>query len=292
MSVSYTHLDVYKRQGIYILDCPAFADEIEYTFDFGDLKISVPLTSLILSPEAEGGYCGFAVQPTNDSMVLGDVFLSSAYVVFDLDNYKISLAQANWDVSEITTKLVNVRADGSIPGGKTATAEPWTANEPFTVTSNIFSSTDCKSTPIIQSSTTPSSIANTSMLAGKYSTKILGTRLTTTLSKTTPSSMNQSMSATTKNSNSGTLKSSLTVEKSGSSFLSTISIETSSMSDKETHLTHSKHQTIRNSHTIENSRFHPESVHKTTNRPAHKTIITETVTKYSTVLVNICKPTY
>ncbi|CAI4064831.1 aspartyl protease BAR1 SKDI_09G1460 [Saccharomyces kudriavzevii IFO 1802] len=194
---SFVNASYSADEGIYILNCPDSADDIEYTFDFGDLQINVPLTSLILSPEVEGGYCGFAVQPTNDSMVLGDVFLSSAYVVFDLDNYKISLAQANWNASEDSKQVINIPTDGSIPGGKSATAEPWSTNEPFTVTSDIYSSAVCKSKSAVHLPTGSSSTTQSNVQARSPSARIARSRSTTTLSNTiqTGGFMNQTISA-------------------------------------------------------------------------------------------------
>lgn len=283
---SFVNASYSAEEGIYILDCPVSADDVEYNFDFGDLQISVPLTSLILSPETEGGYCGFAVQPTNDSMVLGDVFLSSAYVVFDLDNYKISLAQANWNASELSKELVKIGTDGSIPGAKTATAEPWSTNEPFTVTSDIYSYIACKSKSSVQSPTAFSSIVQTSVETRNCSAKIPGARSTTTLSKATQySDMHQTIRATTKKLNGTKLKSSSTTENSdGVPVPTSISLDTG--------FTHSISQNTSDPSVVKYSTFNPTVVHETKNRPAHKTIITETVTKYSTVLINVCKPTY
>ncbi|AJR49600.1 Bar1p [Saccharomyces cerevisiae YJM1402] len=283
---SFVNASYNEEEGIYILDCPVSVGDVEYNFDFGDLQISVPLSSLILSPETEGSYCGFAVQPTNDSMVLGDVFLSSAYVVFDLDNYKISLAQANWNASEVSKKLVNIQTDGSISGAKIATAEPWSTNEPFTVTSDIYSSTGCKSRPFLQSSTASSLIAETNVQSRNCSTKMPGTRSTTVLSKPTQNSaMHQSTGAVTQTSNETKLELSSTMANSGS-----VSLPTSNSIDKE--FEHSKSQTTSDPSVAEHSTFNQTFVHETKYRPTHKTVITETVTKYSTVLINVCKPTY
>ncbi|KOG98874.1 aspartyl protease BAR1 [Saccharomyces eubayanus] len=288
---SFVNASYSADEGIYILDCPDSTDGVEYTFDFGDLQINVPLTSLILSPETEGGYCGFAVQPTNDSMVLGDVFLSSAYVVFDLDNYKVSLAQANWNASDDSRKLVNIPTDGSIPGGKSATAQPWSTNDPFTVTSDIYASDVCKTTLSSHQQTGSSSIPQTSMQALNSTTRVVGVRSTTTLSKTTQTGVTNQGEST--NIESATARNQSAPNYDAKSSDSGLIIVTESSGRKGfSSPTHSMPQTTVNPTATKSSALISISVGKSINRPTHKTIITETVTKYSTVVINVCKPTF
>ncbi|WBF13666.1 hypothetical protein N7582_003026 [Saccharomyces uvarum] len=287
---SFVNASYSADEGIYILDCPESTYDVEYTFDFGDLQINVPLTSLILSPETEGGYCGFAVQPTNDSMVLGDVFLSSAYVVFDLDNYKISLAQANWNASNDSKQLVNIPTDGSIPSGKSATAQPWSTNVPFTVTSDIYASAVCKTTLSSPQQTDASSIPQTSIQARNSTTRVVGARSTTTLSKTTQTGVTNQEKSTDIESTTLTPSTPYSDAKSSDSELI---IETESLGRKSSSSpTHSTPQTTVDSTATKSSPVISISVGKSINRPTHKTIITETVTKYSTVVINVCKPTF
>ena len=113
-----------------------------------------------------------------------------------------------------------------------------------------------------------------------------GTRSTTVLSKPTQNSaMHQSTGAVTQTSNETKLELSSTMANSGS-----VSLPTSNSIDKE--FEHSKSQTTSDPSVAEHSTFNQTFVHETKYRPTHKTVITETVTKYSTVLINVCKPTY
>lgn len=161
VNASYSDSD-----GIYILDCPAADDDTEYVFDFGDIQITVPLSSLILLPP-EDGLCGFGVQPTSDTMVLGDIFLSSAYVVFDLDHHQISLAQAKWeDTPSEQTSIVQIPENGNIPGATTATATPWSTYEAFSVTSNIFEGTAVSCLPTQSQNASSSPIQSTATISG------------------------------------------------------------------------------------------------------------------------------
>ena len=90
-------------------------------FSFSGATISVPLDELVLID----GYnrrnqpiCILGISESGDdgTAVLGDTFLRSAYVVYDLENNEISLAQTNFNatgdssVSEITS------GDSGVPG--------------------------------------------------------------------------------------------------------------------------------------------------------------------------------
>lgn len=123
-------------EGIYILDCPADIDDTKFLFDFGDLKITVPLSSFILSPDG-GDYCGFGVLRSTNSITLGDSFLSNAYVIFDLDNYQISMAQSSYNV-EVDADIIEIPTNGAIPNAIIASVDPWSYNESFSVTDSVF----------------------------------------------------------------------------------------------------------------------------------------------------------
>lgn len=82
-------------------------------FDFSGWKIHVPFSELVVDAFDVYGnpitfddgelLCFFGIFPessSDGSYVLGDTFLRSAYVVYDLDNAEISLANVNFNVSE------------------------------------------------------------------------------------------------------------------------------------------------------------------------------------------------
>ncbi|GAV54166.1 hypothetical protein ZYGR_0AK06680 [Zygosaccharomyces rouxii] len=124
--------------GIYVMDCPSEGDDTEFVFDFGDLQIAVPISTLILPPSSGESYCGLGVIPKKGTWTLGDVFLSYAYLVFDLDNYKVSMAKAKFSSDGDQTPQIKIQSDGTIPGAKIASAEPWTSGEPSTTSGGIF----------------------------------------------------------------------------------------------------------------------------------------------------------
>lgn len=83
--------------GAYQIKCPS-SSSANVTFDFGGAKILVPLSELVLS---YGKQCYLGILESKSSYVLlGDNFLRRAYVVYDLDDNEISLAQVKYTSDE------------------------------------------------------------------------------------------------------------------------------------------------------------------------------------------------
>ncbi|KFH41776.1 aspartic-type endopeptidase-like protein [Hapsidospora chrysogenum ATCC 11550] len=99
-------------------------DNGNLTFRFSDpAAIDVPLSEMVLDvlssdnpdappppgeQDAAGRPCMFGISPSHGSAVLGDTFLRSAYVVFDMGNSEVSIAQSKFnatgtDIAEIGT---------------------------------------------------------------------------------------------------------------------------------------------------------------------------------------------
>lgn len=84
------------------------------TFDFSGTQIVVP-SSELLREVAQGIY-QLTIRPQgqmSEWVILGDSFLRSAYVVYDLDNNMMAIAQSNWDNSQSNVQAIT-RA--GIPG--------------------------------------------------------------------------------------------------------------------------------------------------------------------------------
>ncbi|KAL4973821.1 aspartic peptidase domain-containing protein [Aspergillus desertorum] len=115
----FSDLDVhlYEPEQFGYVPCDTYLvgrEDYNLTFTFSGVTIRVPLRELVLRDAISGPgrnalplpnsnntdeeSCLFGILPNTDLFpILGDTFLRSAYVVFDLDNNEISLAQANAD---------------------------------------------------------------------------------------------------------------------------------------------------------------------------------------------------
>ncbi|KAF4627494.1 hypothetical protein G7Y89_g10661 [Cudoniella acicularis] len=131
---SINAIDDSQRTGLVVVDCNILQNSPALTFNYGfgginGVQIKVPINELVFdlngllnvtesnlprTPWAET--CGFGIYPGDNTSpsVLGDSFLRSAYVVYDLDSNLIAIAQTNFDST--TSSIVEFQASAtSIP---------------------------------------------------------------------------------------------------------------------------------------------------------------------------------
>ncbi|GAV49447.1 hypothetical protein ZYGR_0P00900 [Zygosaccharomyces rouxii] len=116
----------------YVISCPS--DDEKIVFNFGGFNIETSLSNYIT--DNGNGQCILNISPTSDYMgILGDSFLRDSYVVYDMDNNEISLAQANFDSSEDVEAIT-----GPVPGATKAPGYSSTYSGPqtFQTGGNIF----------------------------------------------------------------------------------------------------------------------------------------------------------
>lgn len=109
------------NSGELIIDCAYTTTQSRgyVAFTFGDssdsVSINVPIDELIQAIPGDSKNCLLGVlEGSDETYILGDVFLRSAYVVYDLTHNQIGLAQANYESS--TSTLVEFKAtDSGIP---------------------------------------------------------------------------------------------------------------------------------------------------------------------------------
>ncbi|KAH9883233.1 aspartic peptidase domain-containing protein [Xylariomycetidae sp. FL2044] len=98
-------------QGAAFVPCSVGDDSTTLDFTFSAPKISVEMNELVLDlvtttgkrPTFTNGVtaCLFGISPAGSGTnVLGDTFLRSAYVVYDIDNNEISIAQTNFNTTD------------------------------------------------------------------------------------------------------------------------------------------------------------------------------------------------
>ncbi|GAB7354857.1 hypothetical protein MBLNU459_g5233t1 [Dothideomycetes sp. NU459] len=119
-----------EEQGAAIVNCKLAENSSTIDFTFSGPTISVAMSELVIVAGYEGNkpICILGVAPAGDSTtVLGDTFLRSAYVVYDLSNNEISLAQTNFNattdnVLEITNGTSGVPDASGVASAVTAVA--------------------------------------------------------------------------------------------------------------------------------------------------------------------------
>lgn len=102
----------YNQQQAAYVPCSLMNNDTTIDFTFSSPTISVPMNELVINPgtNPDGSQvtfndgtlaCLFGISPAGQSTaVLGDTFLRSAYVVYDLANNEISLAQTNFNSTQ------------------------------------------------------------------------------------------------------------------------------------------------------------------------------------------------
>jgi hypothetical protein len=124
-------VDDSQNTGLVYANCDLLSDMEDTTFDFrfggnsGPL-IRVPMDEMVL--DNVKGYialglqvpdlpfdnvCSFGIQALSGFYLLGDTFLRSAYVVYDLSNKEIALAQANLNATD--SHILEITKSSGIP---------------------------------------------------------------------------------------------------------------------------------------------------------------------------------
>jgi hypothetical protein len=127
-----------SSEGAAYVPCSLASNSSTLNFTFTSPSISVDMNELVIPVTSSTGRplefndgtaaCLFGIAPAGDSTsVLGDTFLRSAYVVYDLDNNEISLAQTNFNATstsivEITTGTTAVPDATLVANAASATA--------------------------------------------------------------------------------------------------------------------------------------------------------------------------
>lgn len=153
-----------SRIGYYVMECPSSDNSTEIVFDFGGFHINASLSSFILS--TSGNTCLLGIIPTSDSTgsILGDSFLTNAYVVYDLENLEISMAQAKYNVTSEDIEVISTSVPNAVKApGYTNT---WSTTASIATGGNIFT-VDSSSTASYSGNVTSSTASATSTTSSK-----------------------------------------------------------------------------------------------------------------------------
>ncbi|KAL8971647.1 MAG: hypothetical protein Q9183_000950, partial [Haloplaca sp. 2 TL-2023] len=75
-------------------DCDQIKPDKSLEFSFGNVRITVPISEMIMP---QGEKCAFGIVPGGEGGgLLGDTFLRSAYIVYDLGNNQVHMAQTKF----------------------------------------------------------------------------------------------------------------------------------------------------------------------------------------------------
>jgi len=109
--------------GAAVVDCSYMSSTQTIDFAFGGLTISVPMNEMVIVDGVRRGsqVCILGISDAAGSTsVLGDTFLRSAYVVYDITNNQISMAMTNFNATSSNVKEITSGSNG-IPGASTVT---------------------------------------------------------------------------------------------------------------------------------------------------------------------------
>ncbi|KAL2068155.1 hypothetical protein VTL71DRAFT_16253 [Oculimacula yallundae] len=115
-------------QGAAYVPCSLADNTTRLNFTFSGPMISIPMNELVIVVKSASGRqltfsdgttaCLFGIAPAGSSTsVMGDTFIRSAYVVYDLANNEISIAQTNFNST--TTNIIEItKGSTSVPNSK------------------------------------------------------------------------------------------------------------------------------------------------------------------------------
>ncbi|PYI11034.1 secreted aspartic protease [Aspergillus sclerotiicarbonarius CBS 121057] len=90
--------DYSNEYGYAVVDCSLKNEDFTFYFEFASqFNITVDISEMVIADEGSANICTFGLSTIDDEALLGDTFLRSAYVVYDLGNNEVSIAQANFD---------------------------------------------------------------------------------------------------------------------------------------------------------------------------------------------------
>jgi len=104
-----------NQAGAAVVDCSYMNSQQTMEFTFSGMSITVPLNEMVLVDGISRGrqICILGVSDAQGSTsVLGDTFLRSAYVVYDLANNEISMANTNFNATNTNIKEIAAGAGG------------------------------------------------------------------------------------------------------------------------------------------------------------------------------------
>ncbi|CAI4058268.1 hypothetical protein SKDZ_04G3600 [Saccharomyces kudriavzevii ZP591] len=128
-----------SEYGYYVMNCiHEVKKDITVVFDFGGFHISSWLSNFQLFTDSSSDVCILGFAPQSDpTVILGDNFLVSTYIVYDLDNMEISMANADFSDNDEYIDII----ESAVPSALKAPnySNTWSTYESIVPGGNIFS---------------------------------------------------------------------------------------------------------------------------------------------------------
>ncbi|CUM51566.1 uncharacterized protein AC631_01913 [Debaryomyces fabryi] len=127
--------------GAYMIDCIGDDDDSYYfTIDFSGAKIQVPLSDLVTEYSTDQCFLSILPQTGADYILFGDNVLRSAYLVYDLEDFEISLAQVKYTSDESISSISSSVPNAKNAPGYSSTAISTASDDSNSVTTSSFGS--------------------------------------------------------------------------------------------------------------------------------------------------------
>lgn len=95
----------YSSIGYYVMNCPTSSSGVNFTFSFDSIDIQIPLEEFLVAVDSANQNCA-VVTSGSSRCILGDTFLRSVYVVYDLDGLQVQMAPVNLDNSDDDVEII------------------------------------------------------------------------------------------------------------------------------------------------------------------------------------------
>lgn len=130
--------------GYYVIPCPSADDDSKLVYDFGGFNIATNLSNYMLGTVdgfSDDSQCALGILPSDVEAILGDVFLVDAYVIYNLDDYEVSLAQASYDNAKEDIEIIT----STVPSATKAPrySSTW-SDQRYSTGGNIFTTSKAK----------------------------------------------------------------------------------------------------------------------------------------------------
>ena len=154
------------EEGTAFVPCSLANNASTIDFTFTSPVISVPMSEMVINPGTSGSQasysegaeaCIFGVAPAGEGglSVLGDTWIRSAYVVYDLSNNEISLAQTNFNSTTSNIMEIGTGSNGVPDATGVADAVSATATQTGGARNGLPSGTGSASIPTKKSAAVP-----------------------------------------------------------------------------------------------------------------------------------------